>query len=372
MLFGQDLGGRHERDLASAFDRLERGERSDDRLARADVALQQSLHRRRAFQVAADFGPNALLRTRQLERYAREQFGRQLAGARQHRRAPRRARFAMRLERELLREQLVDLEPCPRRMRSRFQRASRERRQFRRRLVQKIHGIGERPVITSPHEVVRDHFGGAARVDNERAGDDFAEHVLRKAGRRRVNRRQTIGERRAIRHDLELRVHDLEPVMTFAHFAEDPHAVASRQRLLVTRIEREETQYELRTSLSRRAILDQADELPARPILDVGANDDAFDLRGVTGPQFGERRQLRVIFVAKRQMQDEIFVPEDAEPDELCGERVARLCARLGRRCLSHCRFGAAAPTAAKRDCAAFLSLIGTNAPVRRTNILDH
>src|SRR5207248_5473779 len=122
------------------------------------------------------------------------------------------------------------------------------------------------------------HFGGRARVDNDRAGDDFAEHVLRKAGCRRVNRRQAIGERRAIRYDLELRMHDLEPVMTFAHFAEHAHAVASRQRLLVTRIEREESQYELRTSLSRRAILDQADELPARPILDVGANDDAFGL----------------------------------------------------------------------------------------------
>src|SRR5206468_4054401 len=114
-----------------------------------------------------DFGPNALLRTRQLEWHAREQFGRQLAGARQHRRAPRRARLAMRLERELLREQLVDLEPRPRWMRSRFESASRERRQFRRGLVQKVHGIGKRPVIASPHEIVRNDFGGAAWVDDE-------------------------------------------------------------------------------------------------------------------------------------------------------------------------------------------------------------
>ena len=99
MLFGENFGRCHERDLASAFDRLKRGERGDDRLARADVALQQSLHRRRAFQIAADFGPNALLRTRQFEWHAREQFGRQLAGAGQHRRAPRRARLAMRFQR---------------------------------------------------------------------------------------------------------------------------------------------------------------------------------------------------------------------------------------------------------------------------------
>src|SRR6185437_2020234 len=64
MLLGEDLGRRHERDLPAALDRLQRGERGDDRLAGADVALQQPLHRHRALEVVGDLAPDALLRAR--------------------------------------------------------------------------------------------------------------------------------------------------------------------------------------------------------------------------------------------------------------------------------------------------------------------
>jgi hypothetical protein len=47
-------------------------------------------------------------------------------GPRQHRRAARGARLAMRLERELLRDELVELEPRPRRMRAIAERLLRE------------------------------------------------------------------------------------------------------------------------------------------------------------------------------------------------------------------------------------------------------
>ena len=71
MLFRQDLGGRHEGDLPPRLDRLQRRQRRDDRLAAADVALQQPLHRHRALEVVADLAPDALLRSRELERNAR-------------------------------------------------------------------------------------------------------------------------------------------------------------------------------------------------------------------------------------------------------------------------------------------------------------
>ena len=68
VLLGEDFGRRHQRDLPSGFDRGERGERGDDGLARADVALHQPQHRRRFRDVALDFLRDALLRFRQCER----------------------------------------------------------------------------------------------------------------------------------------------------------------------------------------------------------------------------------------------------------------------------------------------------------------
>ena len=56
VLLGEHLGRRHERTLVAALHRDEqRGER-DHGLARADVALQQPVHRRRAGHVVRDLG----------------------------------------------------------------------------------------------------------------------------------------------------------------------------------------------------------------------------------------------------------------------------------------------------------------------------
>ena len=68
VLLGQDLGGRHEGGLVTAVDRAAGGERGDDGLAAADIALQQALHRMRALQIATDLGQGALLCGRQGER----------------------------------------------------------------------------------------------------------------------------------------------------------------------------------------------------------------------------------------------------------------------------------------------------------------
>ena len=76
---------------------------------------------------------------------------------------------------------------------------------------------------------------------------------------------------------LELRMHHLEAEVAVAHVAEHAHAVARLQRLLLARIEREEAQHELR--VAPRRVGDQADELAARPVLDVGLDDHAFGLQ---------------------------------------------------------------------------------------------
>ena len=71
MLLGQDLRRRHERDLQAVLHRHQRGNQRDDRLARADVALQQPVHRRAALHVVDDVLERVALTGGQLERQDR-------------------------------------------------------------------------------------------------------------------------------------------------------------------------------------------------------------------------------------------------------------------------------------------------------------
>jgi hypothetical protein len=73
-----------------------------------------------------DLAPHALLRAGELEPGALDQLLRERAGAREHRCPSLRARLAMRLERELLRKELVELEARPCRMRARVERSLHE------------------------------------------------------------------------------------------------------------------------------------------------------------------------------------------------------------------------------------------------------
>ena len=335
MLFGEDLGRRHERDLLAALDRLQRRERRDDRLAGADVALQQPLHRRRMLEVVRDLAPHALLRARQLERHAREQRLRQGARPREHRRAPLRPRLPMRLERQLLREQLVELEARPRRMRACVERALRQLRQPRRRRVQEPDRVAELPQLAPRDQLFRQRLVRVRGVRRQRARDELAQRLLREARRRRVHGRQPVRQRRVVDDDLELRVHDLHAEVAGPHVAEHAQARARLQRLLLARIEREEAQHELRVAPVR--IRDQADQLPPRPVLDVRVDDHAFRLHGEARREGRKRHQPRVILVAQRKVQDEVGVARDADARELISEAAARglprraLCVRFLR-----------------------------------------
>ena len=64
VLLGQNLGRRHERHLQAVLHRDERGQQRDDRLAGADVALQQPVHRLRPLQVVDDLLQRLLLARR--------------------------------------------------------------------------------------------------------------------------------------------------------------------------------------------------------------------------------------------------------------------------------------------------------------------
>ncbi len=247
VLLGEDFGRRHERDLLARFDRLQRGQRGDDRLAGADVALQQPLHRRRALQVVAISRHTRSCARVSLNGTRVEQLAGQRAGAGQHRRAPRRARLAMHLQRQLLRQQLVELEPRPRRMRARVERALRQRDSA---AAAARAGSGPRRRTSTVSGARMSQSGSVSAVSAGSAASvratTLAQRLLAQSRRGRIDRRQAVGQRRVLRHHLELRMHHFQAEVAVAHLAEHAHALAQAPAPSAGWDRSEEAQHELR------------------------------------------------------------------------------------------------------------------------------
>jgi hypothetical protein len=113
VLLCERLGRRHQRALIAVLDRAQQCVERDDRLPRADVALEEPLHRRRAPEVDVELGDRTLLMLGQGERQrlaiARNELARLAERGRLRLLAsPHRAR-----DPELEHEQLVVREPRP-------------------------------------------------------------------------------------------------------------------------------------------------------------------------------------------------------------------------------------------------------------------
>ena len=113
VLLGERLGRRHQRALPPVLDGAQERVERDDRLAGADVALQQPLHRRRALEIDVDLAHDLLLVRRERERQRLAVALDQLAGL-----AERRCERALALRRaardaDLQQEQLLEREPLP-------------------------------------------------------------------------------------------------------------------------------------------------------------------------------------------------------------------------------------------------------------------
>ena len=119
VLLGEDLSRRHHGGLVIGVRCGEAGDGGNDGLAAADIALQQALHRMRLHQISQHLVHRARLRAGQLEwQCAREGLEERAVGAQPRRRAA--APLAVgELERELLRQQLVELHAPPRSIRRR-------------------------------------------------------------------------------------------------------------------------------------------------------------------------------------------------------------------------------------------------------------
>ena len=110
MLLGERLGRRHQRAAVAVLDGTQQRVQRDDRLARADVALEQPLHRRRAREVCVDLADRSLLMLGERERQRLAVTRDQLARHAERRRDRRLARPSRARETELQDEQLVERE----------------------------------------------------------------------------------------------------------------------------------------------------------------------------------------------------------------------------------------------------------------------
>ena len=74
MLIGEQFGRRHQRDLPAHLHGLSRGQRGDQGLAAAHIALHQAQHRRREREIPLDLAQHPLLRPRRAKRQRGQQL----------------------------------------------------------------------------------------------------------------------------------------------------------------------------------------------------------------------------------------------------------------------------------------------------------
>jgi hypothetical protein len=209
VLLGEDFGRRHQRGLVAGVDGLCGGQRGDDCLAAADVALQQPLHRMRLRQIERDLTAHALLRRRQRKRQRLQQTRHQRGfvaqfAARHGRRRARAALFVRALQRHLLREQFLELDAHPRRMRAVDQRGLIG---LHVRMMQRAHRVHQRRHAERLHVRARDRLRQQFRQRGarQRVVDRFAQIRLRDARGARVHRRQRLRQRRVFIDDAHRR-----------------------------------------------------------------------------------------------------------------------------------------------------------------------
>ena len=321
MLVRQDLGGRHQHCLEAAVDGLRCRQRGDHRLAAADIALQQALHRKGLHQVGPHFCQYPLLRRRQLERQGRQECLRQAAEFRQCCRALGPACKLGALERELLRQQLVELHAYPRRMRAFDQRCFVD---LLGRIVQQPHRRFEGFQLQPLAHRRRQRVGPVDPLHGVR--NRAPQDELRYAFAGRIDRRQRTRQRCAFEHHLVLGMHHLRAEKAMPHLGAGAYPVAFGKLPGLAAVEVQEAQHQRAGIVGNRH-----HQLPAWPELHRAGSDDAFDLGRPAEHEagLGDRHDLRFVFVPQRQVQHQVHVRTQAEPRQL----VSKLFCAGGSRC---------------------------------------
>ncbi len=303
----QDFRGRHHRRLAAGVDRGEAGNRGDDGLAAAHIALQQPLHRMRLGEIAQNFGHSAALRARQAERQLAEKALEQRSVRGQGNRVPAMACAIRHSHRQLLRQQFIELDatPCLPAAPGELGRSG-----IRRGLVQGADALGDAGKPMAAPDRVRQ--GVIEHRNVERLKDELAQRVLRQACCGRINRRQRQRQRLALRHDAVARMHHLRAEKARSNLAVGAHQQAFVRRTLkllqLTAVKIEEAEHKA---------LGVHDKLALRAILHFGLQHAPFDQHRLAGGREFRRGEPGFVLVAVRQMQREVVGGTQPELGEL-------------------------------------------------------
>ncbi len=319
VLFGKDFSRRHQRRLRAMFGGAQHRQRGHDGLAAAHVALQQALHRVRAGEIVLDLMPRPLLGAGQAKRQLCQQGGGQRAAGRQRRRVLRPARGVGFAQRDLLRQQFVELHALPGRMRAIFEGGE---RRFRGRVMQRAQAVGKRrqPVALAQ--------GLGQRVVEilvlERAIDQFAQRRLGQAGGGRIDRRHRVRQRRAGVDGLDPRMDQIDLAEAGAGLAKDAQVRAHRHQLDRVRVEVEKAQGRLAAGIAHAH-----QQLASRPRLDRAIDDLGFELHRHAVAHVADRGDAGLVFVTQRQVGEQRRLGMDAQPREARRQRVAGGSARF-------------------------------------------
>ena len=318
MLLGEDIGGRHEGNLVTVLDGLQRSERGNNGLAAADIAEQQALHRVRLREIAADFSTYLLLRASQRERQVFYQLRSEPVLRRKFGRDAPAALAVMHAHRQLLRQQLVEFDAPPRGMAALLQAACGN---VRRRVVQQSETAGK---VCQP-QLFQQRFRQriAQRQRLQRVTDQLAQHRLRQPGGSRIHRREALLQRCVVAHRAALRMHHLQPVIPHTHLADGADLPACCELLLLAGIEIQEAQIQFAA-----VVLQAANQSAARAEGHFAVGDNALHLHGFAGLRGGNRRKMRLILIAQRQMQQQIGAMANAQLGEFA-ENGRRYLGRL-------------------------------------------
>jgi hypothetical protein len=306
VLLCEDLGGRHHRRLPPVLGRLQHRQRGDQGLARADIALQQALHRMRRREVGGDLRAHPRLRPRGTERQRFEQSRGQQGARRQRHRRLGTAREPGAAQRELLHQQLLELHALPGGMLALLER---EGVGVGRGMVQRMQGLGEAGQPQAVQPGGRQQF--VERLALQRLCDQLAQGDLADAGGGGIDRGERIGQRLAGRHGAQARMHHLEPEEAAARLAEQAHAPARRERFLLRGVEVEPARHQ-----GAAVVGDPRHQLAARTQHHLATEHLALDLGGKAGAQPGNRGQPGLVLVAQRQVEQDIAWPAQVEPGQ--------------------------------------------------------
>ena len=197
-------------------------------------------------------------------------------------------------QRQLLRQQLVELDAPPCRVNPFQQRLL--RLALRRRVQRADGGLEQRQRIA----LARHRRQGVGQVGAiQRLRDGAAQRQLRQAFGAGIDGSERGGQRRiGVDH---ARVHHLAAEQAAADLAARAQTLAHGHLLLLARVEIQPAQLQLTAVVGQRGR-----QLTPGAVQDLGF-DLAFDLRGKARPQRGDRNHAGLVFIAQRQMQHEVF-----------------------------------------------------------------